>query len=280
MAGTTGAIGSGGDPCTDRESRTIGLQRTEVFGVPYFRGTLDQATELVVRAARGKQGGYACLCNVHVLETALRDQQLMLALTRAMIVFPDGAPIAWAQRFVAGRPSERIGGPDLMDRVFQAGAAVGLRHAVYGSTENVLARLQSRLKRRHAEALVVSAIAPPFGARCERDVEDEIEILRAARPDIVWVALGAPRQELWASRHAAALAPALLIGVGAAVDFLAGTKPRAPHWMQAAGLEWLHRLSSEPRRLGIRYLTTNSRFVLRVGKGIVRMSLRRERTWR
>jgi UDP-N-acetyl-D-mannosaminuronic acid transferase (WecB/TagA/CpsF family) len=116
-----------------------GTQRTDVFGVPCFRGTLAEAAAVVVQLAREGRGGYACLCNVHVLETAHRDPRLSKALDEARVVFPDGAPIAWVQRFLARAPAHRVGGPDLMTHVLREGCAVGLEHAFYGSTEEVLA---------------------------------------------------------------------------------------------------------------------------------------------
>ena len=235
----------------------------DVFGVECFAGSLADATALVVETARRRGGGYGCLCNVHVLETAQRDPALMAALGHAQVVFPDGAPIAWVQRRRLGGAQARVGGPDLMDGVIRDGCAVGLRHALYGSTRAVLDDLEAALRARYPSARIVASIAPAFGPQADADVELELARLRKAGPDVVWVALGAPRQELWAARHAGELAPALVIGVGAAFEFHAGTKARAPLWMQRRGLEWLHRLVSEPRRLGPRYLTTNSRFLVR-----------------
>lgn len=251
-----------------------GTERTDVFGVPCFRGTLAEAAAVVVQLARVGRGGYVCLCNVHVLETAHRDPRVSKALDGARVVFPDGAPIAWVQRFLARAPAHRVGGPDLMTHVLREGCAVGLEHAFYGSTEEVLARLRDTIGSRFPHARIATTIAPPFGPRSAAEIELDLEALRAARPDVVWVALGAPRQELWAARHAEALAPALVIGVGAAFDFLAGTKPRAPRFMQRVGLEWLHRLATEPRRLGVRYVTTNSRFLARAGLAVARRPAR------
>ena len=237
--------------------------RVDVFGVECFAGSLEDATALVVETARRGGGGYACLCNVHVLETARRDPTVMAALGNAQVVFPDGAPIAWVQRRHLGRPQARVGGPDLMEGVIRDGCALGLRHALYGSTRAVLDELEAALRARYPSMRIVASIAPAFGPQADADVELEVARLREAEPDVVWVALGAPRQELWAARHARELAPALVIGVGAAFEFHAGTKSRAPLWMQRVGLEWLHRLVNEPRRLGPRYITTNSRFLAR-----------------
>lgn len=243
--------------------------RVSVFGVECFAGSMEEATELVLETASQRRGGYACFCNVHVLETAQHHPELMDALRNAAVVFPDGAPIAWVEGRYLGEAEARIGGPDLMERVIRDGCALGLRHAFYGSTGRVLERLRATLQRRYPQAGIVSVVAPGFGAEAEARLELDLARLRRIDPHIVWVALGAPRQELWAARHSAELPRSLIIGVGAAFDFLAGTKPRAPLWMQRAGLEWLYRLGSEPRRLGPRYVSTNSLFILRaVAEGI------------
>ena len=147
---------------------------------------------------------------------------------------------------------------------------MGLRHALYGSTTALLGSLEAELLRRYPEAQIVASVAPPFGNSLEARLDQDLEALRAARSHIVWVALGAPRQELWAAKHAGALEPALVVGVGAAFDFLAGAKPRAPLWMQQAGFEWLHRATTEPRRLSMRYMSTNTRFAIRTAIDLVR----------
>lgn len=232
-------------------------QTCYVFGVPVFRGDLDGAARLVVERASMRRSGYVCLCNVHVLMTARRDPQLMGALTDACAVFADGAPVAWLQRRLGAPDARRVAGADLMSRVFELGRREGLRHYLYGSTEDVLRRLVDRLDARYPGA-VVGAASPPFGPVNALTVDKSLE---AARADVVWCALGAPKQELWMHRFARTFEPAVVVGVGAAFDFLAGTKPRAPGWMRNAGLEWLDRLRNEPRRLALRYLATNSRFI-------------------
>lgn len=171
--------------------------------------------------------------------------------------------MSWLARRLGADGAERIAGAELMTRVLEAGAPIGLRHYLFGSTPHVLQTLRDSLSARHPRAQIIGALAPPFGQPLEEQAMQHVEIMRHAAPDIVWCALGAPKQELWMSSHAALLAPAVVIGVGAAFDFHAGTKRRAPLWMQRSGLEWAHRLWSEPRRLAGRYVRTNSEFVLR-----------------
>jgi N-acetylglucosaminyldiphosphoundecaprenol N-acetyl-beta-D-mannosaminyltransferase len=239
--------------------------RAQVLGVDCFAGDLDAATDAVVARALTGEGGYACLANVHVLVSGQRDPAVRSALSDAWTVFPDGAPVAWLQRREGWRAATRIGGPDLMPRVLDHGTAAGLRHFLFGSTPDTLAALASRLLRTHPGIELVGTWAPPLG---EEHSASSIERIVAAGPQIVWVALGAPKQECWMHRHADEIAPAIALGVGAAFDFLAGSKRRAPSWMQRAGLEWAHRLAMEPRRLGPRYLRTNTEFVVRAGRAL------------
>jgi len=237
-----------------------------VLGIDCFAGDLGEATSRLVDRARSGRGGVVSLMNVHVAVTAQGDDGLRSALHDAWAVFPDGAPISWLERRRGARRAERVAGPDLMLAALRE-SADDLRHFLFGSTPGVLAQLERRLPAAVPGLRLAGSLAPAPG---EEHDPAMIEAVRQAKPDVVWVALGAPKQELWARRHAPALAPALLVGVGAAFDFHAGSKPRAPRWMQRAGLEWLHRLASEPRRLAWRYASTNTRFVLSAARELVR----------
>jgi N-acetylglucosaminyldiphosphoundecaprenol N-acetyl-beta-D-mannosaminyltransferase len=232
-----------------------------VLGVPVYIGTPDTATDVIVRAARDGTGGYVCFCNVHLMVTAQRDEDVMRALTNSSMVFPDGAPIAWLLRH-HHHPASRVCGPDMMERVLAVSCSGDpLRHYLLGSTPEVLDSLVNVLERRYPGLEIAGRMSP--GIAGIRDIDQEISVasISATRPDVVWCALGAPKQELWMLRNADELHPALVLGVGAAFDFLAGTLPRAPVWMQHHGLEWAHRAATEPRRLLPRYLSTNSRFL-------------------
>jgi N-acetylglucosaminyldiphosphoundecaprenol N-acetyl-beta-D-mannosaminyltransferase len=240
------------------------------LGVECFAGDLEAAAAALVERALAGEGGYACLGNVHTLVSAIHDPTLRHALDDAAIVFPDGAPVAWLQRRTGARDAERVAGADLMTRVFDVGQAHGLRHYLYGATDDVAQQLDRRLRSRFPGAIVCGRWSPPFAAFDSPDMAESIERIEVAAPHIVWCGLGMPKQELWMQRHAPSLAPALSVGVGAAFDFLSGNKPRAPLTMQRLGLEWLHRLGSEPRRLSGRYLRTNSEFIALSGWELLR----------
>lgn len=241
----------------------------DVFGVRCYAGTLDSAVECIVDRVTSHLGGYAVLCNVHVLMTSQERVDLHEAVDDAWQVFPDGAPVAWMQRRLGVTVAERVGGPDLMLGVLDRGRNRQLRHVFLGSTDATLQRLTERIQEQLRGVEIVGTLAPPFSD--ESSWSDEaIAQIRAWQPDIIWLALGAPKQEIWMRKYAGAVAPALVIGVGAAFDFHADTKKRAPQWMQRTGLEWLFRLASEPRRLAGRYASTNSRFIIRALAEVVR----------
>jgi N-acetylglucosaminyldiphosphoundecaprenol N-acetyl-beta-D-mannosaminyltransferase len=238
------------------------LERHRVFGADCFVGDLEDAAAAVVDRALSGEGGYAVLGNTHVLMESQHNDALFEAVEHAWTVFPDGAPVAWFQRRGGADHARRIPGPDLMPAVLARGSEVGLKHFLFGSTQTVITQLESRLRDQFPGLEIVGAAAPSPGTEYSRTA---LKSIRRACPDVIWVALGAPRQELWMRRYAATLAPAVVLGVGAAFDFIAGTKKRAPRTLQHMGLEWLHRLASEPRRLGPRYLKTNTQLVLRTG---------------
>jgi len=219
-------------------------------------GTLQRIGEWSSR----RESRYVCACNVHSVVTGWRERNVNDALNRADMCTPDGAPIALALRAFGFTGQTRINGPDLMERLCNWAAET--RTAVYllGSTESTLQRLKERLEVCCPGLPVVGTHSPPFRAISAREDEDCVRQINASRAQIVFVGLGCPKQELWMASHRGRV-QAVMIGVGAAFDFLAGTTPRAPRWMQRAGLEWLHRLWSEPRRLLGRYLVTNTLFV-------------------
>ncbi len=232
-----------------------------MLGTSFYAGRLTDAAELVIDRALSGAGGYATQTGVHGVTLARRDAAERAALDASWMNFPDGAPVAWRQRRAGAARAERVGGPDVMAMVIDRGRERGVRHFLLGSTEPVLAALHDRLGRMYPGAEVCGTLSPPFRALTADDEAAIEAAVAAARPHIVWVGLGAPKQDLWCHDHAPRMAPALCVGVGAAFDFLAGTKQRAPRWMQRAGLEWLHRMASEPAKLGPRYLKANTSFI-------------------
>ena len=159
------------------------------------------------------------------------------------------------------REARRVCGSDLLDEVCAFGRPHKFRHYFYGATPKVVEQLIDRLQKRHPGLSVAGYRSPPFRPLTPAEDAADIAAINEAEPDFVWVGLGMPKQENWMVEHLGKINATALIGVGAAFDFHAGTKPRAPVWMQHAGLEWLFRLLTEPRRLAHRYLIDNSLFI-------------------
>lgn len=206
---------------------------------------------------------YVCALNVHSLVTSFDDKQHYQALSNADIVIPDGEPIAYYLRKHGHPDQKRITGPGLMGSLCDEAAKRQLNVYLFGSTEKVLSLLEKALKRRNPDIRIVGSHSPPFRDFTEQERMQIIDEINGANVQLLFVGLGCPKQERWMSQMKGRI-NAVMIGVGAAFDFYAGTAERAPKWMRQAGLEWLFRLLTNPRRLFWRYLTTNTRFLWRL----------------
>lgn len=244
-------------------------RRLEVLGLPVDAIDLPTAVDRLIDWSHSRSPRVVCLCNVHGLVTAETDAAYRQALQSADLVLPDGAPVAWLQRRLGAKGQRRVAGPDLMEATLDAAQARGVGVFLYGGTPATLQALQLALARRWPGLSVRGAISPAFGQAPEAALDADLDTIAASGAGLLWVALGCPRQERWMAANAPRL-PLTQVGVGAAFDFIAGTQPRAPQWMRALGLEWLHRLGCEPRRLLPRYLHTNTRFLWRAAGALLR----------
>ena len=240
------------------------IPRYNVLGVGISAVSLDRTRQHVL-AARGRpRTGYVCATGVHGVSEAQRNPAVRRALNAAWLNVPDGMPLVWLGRAHGHREVTRVYGPDLMLAVCDAGRAVGLTHYFLGGGPGVAESLRERLCARFAGLRVVGTFTPPFRALSAEEFAALHADVAAKGPDVIWVGLSTPKQELFMAEHGRQLDAAVLIGVGAAFDFLSGRMPQAPRWMQRSGLEWLFRLAVEPRRLWRRYLVNNPLFVARV----------------
>ncbi|WP_448188442.1 WecB/TagA/CpsF family glycosyltransferase [Azospirillum sp. sgz301742] len=238
------------------------VPRSEILGTPVSMVSLDRAVALSAGWIRARTPTYVCHLDARSVLAARDDPDVRAAYAGAGLAAPDGMPLVWMGR-ARGFPVTRVYGPDFMGAML-AHTATWIdrpcRHLLFGATNPVLDRLAARLRSTYPGALIAGAFAPPMGTWSEATEREHCAVLNAVGADVIWVGLGAPRQDLWMARNRARLEAPLLVGVGAAFDFLSRSKAQAPLWLRSAGLEWAFRLATEPRRLAARYGATVPRF--------------------
>ena len=231
-------------------------------GLELSRCGLEAAVELCRERVVRRDGGYVCFVNGHTLTEAAHDPALAAALCGATFRFADGAPLVWLSRVVEQPIENRVAGPD-----FTAALMHATRDQPHGLIGGLPGRADEVARRVGIQAVTYSPPMRGFSAEAAR--EDWSAFLARCpggrSPAIVWLGLGAPKQERWLEAIAPLEPSVLFLGVGAAFDFLAGVKPRAPRWMQRSGLEWLHRMATD-RRLVPRYARANSRLAVLAGR--------------
>jgi N-acetylglucosaminyldiphosphoundecaprenol N-acetyl-beta-D-mannosaminyltransferase len=208
-----------------------------------------------------RRASYVCVRDVHGLMLCRSDEGYRAIHNRAALVVPDGTPLVWMARLLGHHKVGRVTGTDLMLALCERSLAHGWRHFLYGGGAEVADRLAAVLRERFPGIVITGSATPPFDPPTDVEDAEATRTIAVTAPDIVWVATGSPNQERWMAAHVERLAPAVLVGVGATFDFLAGTKKRAPRVLRDNGLEWLYRLVTEPRRLWHRYLLVTPLFV-------------------
>ncbi len=242
----------------------------DVVGVPLavidYERTLRWIDAMV--AERGR--GYVCVCNVHTVMASQEDRELHAALMGSSLNVPDGQPLVWAMNALGQSLRDRVYGPELMARACAHAAGTGQRFYLYGGRDQgSLMHLGMSLRRRYPGINIVGGYAPPFRRLTDEERAAVAENINESEADVVWVGIGVPKQEKWMAALRPYLDAPVLVGVGAAFDFLAGLVPQAPPMLQKAGLEWAYRLGQEPRRLWRRYLRYNPRFVVAFARQLV-----------
>jgi N-acetylglucosaminyldiphosphoundecaprenol N-acetyl-beta-D-mannosaminyltransferase len=209
---------------------------------------------------KGELRGGVHLCNAYTIALAGEQPDIAEVLNADSANFPDGVPVVWWAKRNGHDRAERVYGPDLMEAVLDKGRQHGVRHYLYGSTPEVLTRLEQSIAERWPGAEVVGAESPPFRALSDDELAASVDSMRAAGATVVWVGMGTPKQDMLVHRMAA-MSDATFVAIGAAFDFIAGVKTQAPRWVMRIGMEWCYRLVTEPRRLWKRYLVYNAKFV-------------------
>jgi N-acetylglucosaminyldiphosphoundecaprenol N-acetyl-beta-D-mannosaminyltransferase len=228
---------------------------------------LDQLGRWIAQGDRQ----YVSVCNVHSVMECHRDPRLRKIVNAAGMTTPDGMPLVWLARLSGQRHVSRVYGPDLMLAELQRSLVTGHTHYFYGGRPGVADRLAAAMRARLPGVRIAGTLTPPMGTAEELCNHETASAINAAGADIVWVGVSSPKQEFWMACMRALLQAPVLIGVGAAFDFHSGAVAQAPRWMQRAGLEWLFRLGTDPRRLWRRYLVDNPSFLFELSRQKLRL---------
>ncbi len=236
------------------------LESRQILGMRVDCTHYEQAVRLITKLSREEQGASVCIATVHMVMEAYDDPSYRRLVNAVDLVTSDGVPLVWCLRLLGLSRAERVYGPTLTLKLCAKAEATGRRVGFLGGTDDTLAALSQKLRRDFPALDIVFSYAPPFRPLCEAEDMDLVAAIEDAGVELLFVGLGCPKQERWMAEHRDRL-HCTSIGVGAAFDFIARNKLQAPDWMQRAGLEWLFRFSTEPRRLWRRYLYNNPRFL-------------------
>ena len=248
---------------------SVDILGVRVSNAPFER-TAHRVVELASSDGDAAAGPpYVCATSVHGLIVASEDPKFRDILNRAAIVTADGMPLAWFGRLSRQHGMERVYGPDLMLRVCELSAERGLRHFFYGGAAGVADDLAQEMAKRFPGLQVAGTYCPPFRLLSRDEMKDVAGTINESNADIVWVGLSTPKQERWIDAIRDWLKPKVLLSVGAAFDFHTGRVVQAPAWVQRLGLEWLFRVTRDPRRLWRRYAHNNPRFLWLAGRQLL-----------
>ena len=242
----------------------MNLPRINILGVGINAITMEDTLAHISAWIDNAEKHYVSVCVVHTVMECQKNAAMRQAVNSASIATPDGMPLVWLGKMKSNQPVERVYGPDLMLELCKLSAQRGYTQYFYGGAEGVPEDLSQTLQRKYPGLKVVGAYSPPFRPLTEVENKQIVEQINQANPDIIWVGLGTPKQDLWMASHRKLLTAPVIIAVGAAFDFHTGRISQAPSWMQRIGLEWLYRLIQEPKRLWYRYLVYNPLFILNV----------------
>ncbi len=233
-----------------------------ILGVKITATNLEQACQCFERWIDERFKTYVCVAPVSTIVDCQSDLEYRKIVNSAGMVTPDGMPLVWLGRWKGHKNTDRTYGPDLLLAFCELSEAQGYKHYFYGGSVETNQLLVEKLLQKFSNLKIVGNFAPPLRQIKERESQDILEAINQAAPDVLWVGLGSPKQDYWMRDHREALNVPVMIGVGAAFDFVAGTKLHAPRWIQRSGLEWFFRLCCEPRRLWRRYLIGNATFIV------------------
>lgn len=241
------------------------IKEEPILGVKVAVTDMNQVVNFIYKNIKDLSGKYICVSNVHTTVMSYEDSDYKKNQNSAALRLPDGGPLSSVQRKRGYKDAQRVTGPDLMKRLFEESENNQLKHFFYGSTLETLSTLETKLKEKYPKLKIVGKYSPPFRKLTIDEDKKIVEEINNSNADIVWIGLGAPKQEIWMNEHEGKVT-GVMIGVGAGFDYHAGNIKRAPKWMQKCNLEWAYRLCQDPKRLFQRYVKTNFKFIKLVNK--------------
>jgi len=236
----------------------IGMQKDndklEILGVGIDPIAMDEALQKLDDMILERKQNYVCVCSNHGIMESQKDDRLREIINSSQMATPDGMSIVWTCKLFGHSQVNRVCGTELMLAFSELSAKKGYTQFYYGGAEGVPEKLAENLCKKYPGLKVVGTYSPPFRPLTKEEDDAIVEMINELNPDVIWVGLGLPKQEFWINDHLGRINSPVMIGVGAAFDFISGKVKRAPEWMQRSGLEWLYRLSQEPKRLWKRNL--------------------------
>lgn len=236
----------------------LGNSKKKIISLDIDTITFNEAINRIVNLAKNKISGYVCFANAHMTIEAYQEPQFAKDVNSATFVFPDGVPIVKSLKVLYGLKQERVAGMDVMPALIREAGINGLNLYFFGTSPEVLGKIKAKTNELYPQANIVGLFSPPFNETWNDDLF--IDQINRSKADLVFVALGCPKQEKWMAMHSRKI-HAVMLGVGAAFPVYAGIQGRAPLWVRNLSLEWVHRMMQEPGRLIKRYAKTNALFL-------------------
>jgi N-acetylglucosaminyldiphosphoundecaprenol N-acetyl-beta-D-mannosaminyltransferase len=237
----------------------------KLLGISVEALDMEGALNRIANELAARRKGYVCMVGVHGIMEAHRDAELAGIYASSSLSLPDGTPTVWVGRWQGHTGMQRVAGPDLMREVFRRKEFAGCTHFLYGGEEHVAEQLRERFTRSYPWARIVGTYTPPFRDLNAEEEESLVVRIRELKPDIIWVGISTPKQERFMHQYLHRLDTTLMFGVGAAYDFHTGRIQDSPQWVKTVGMQWMHRLIQDPRRLWKRYLRNNPAFLWHIG---------------
>lgn len=236
------------------------MKTCNILGVNIAVTNMKETVKYIEDNLEDLKGNYICVSNVHTTVMAYENENYRKIQNGGALALPDGGPLSSISRRRGLKKAERVTGPDLMEEIFKISEEKGYKHYFYGSTIDTLESLNLKLKEKYPSLKIIGMYSPPFSKEVNFESESKLKEINESNVDFLWVGLGAPKQEIWMNKHKDNI-NSLMIGVGAGFDYHAERINRAPKWMQKHSLEWLYRLFQDPKRLFMRYIRTNFKFI-------------------